>query len=120
VALTVLNSFCFDYALRLRTAGTNVSFTYILPVAVPATSQLTRIPQMPTQLSWRRGVQHISLDSSVWAVLWEANKAVAEAYGLDANDFAHVLAAFPGFARKRPGLHAYFLERVDEWLKSGT
>jgi hypothetical protein len=26
-AATVLNSFCFDYALRLRTAGTHVSFT---------------------------------------------------------------------------------------------
>ncbi len=34
-ALVVLNSLCFDYALRLRTAGTNVSFTYIKPMPVP-------------------------------------------------------------------------------------
>lgn len=32
---TVLNSFCFDFALRLRTAGTHVSFTYIKAVPVP-------------------------------------------------------------------------------------
>ena len=35
-AAVVLNSLCFDFALRLRMAGTHVSFTYILPMPVPA------------------------------------------------------------------------------------
>lgn len=113
--MTVLNSFCFDYALRMRTAGTNVSFTYILPMPVPAASVVAGLPRIPTRAAWRAGIEHIGDDRACWTALWQANRAVAEAYGLDANDFAHILEAFPGFARKRRQLHAFFLEQLAAW-----
>lgn len=114
-AMTVLNSLCFDYALRLRTAGTNVSFTYILPMPVPAAAVAAALPRLQTRLAWRDRIEHIADDRGSWEALWNANRAVAQAYGLDADDFAHILAAFPGFARKRAALHAYFTERLSDW-----
>ncbi len=114
-ALAVLNSFCFDFALRLRTAGTNVSFTYILPVAVPPEGLTNSLPRLPTRFAWTAGLTHVSADLESWPALWEMNRAVAEAYGLDGSDLAHVFAAFPVFARKRPGLRAFLGERLHEW-----
>jgi len=51
-AVTVLNSFCFDYALRLRTAGTNISFTYMRPMPVPPASVTNALPRVPTVCAW--------------------------------------------------------------------
>lgn len=114
-ALSVFNSFCFDYALRLRTAGTNVSFTYILPMPVPPAAEVARLPSLATRMAWRAGISHITEDEALWNSLWVANRAVAQAYGLNAADFGHVLASFPGFARKRPDFHAFLLTRLAEW-----
>jgi hypothetical protein len=114
-AMTVLNSFCFDFALRLRTAGTNVSFTYILPVAVPSASATNGLPTIPTRIGWESGIKHISDDQGLWPELWKANRAVAEAYGLDADDLSHIIATFPVFARKRPKLHAFFSACIADW-----
>lgn len=114
-AMTVMNSLCFDFALRLRTAGTNVSFTYILPMPVPPAEVVGRLPAIDSRLAWRAGIQHITEDRSLWPALWETNQAVAEAYGLDAADFAHILHAFPGFARKRPEFHAFLERKISEW-----
>lgn len=114
-AATVLNCFCFDYPLRFRTAGTNVSFTYIKPVVVPPAAVVNRLPRVPSRAAWRAGVQNVADDKELWPLLWEANRAVAEAYGLGADDFAHVLASFPVFARKRTAFHAWLLDRVAEW-----
>lgn len=41
------------------------------------------------------------------------------AYGLTADDFAHILFTFPVFARKRPAFYAYLLARVQEWKEEG-
>lgn len=114
-ALVVLNSLCFDYALRLRTAGTNVSFTYILPMPVPPADVVARLPSLPTRLAWEAGLGHVSEDRALWPQLWTANRAVAEAYGLTPEDFAHILASFPGMARKRPAFVAFLHERLAEW-----
>jgi hypothetical protein len=119
-AATVLNSICFDYALRLRCAGTHVSFTYLMPVAVPPAEVVNRLPRIPTRPAWSAGISHITEDKSMWPLLWEANRAVAEAYGLDADDFAHILASFDVFARKRPEFHAWLLERIAEWRSGRT
>lgn len=118
-ALVVLNSFCFDYALRLRTAGVNVSFTYILPMPVPQADIVNRLPVIKSRLAWESGIEHITGDHTLWPVLWAANRAVAEAYDLTAEDMAHILSTFPVFARKRVEFHAYLLERVGEWKKQG-
>ncbi len=114
-AAAVFNSLVFDHALRLRTAGTNVSFTYILPVAVPPTHVANRLPRITTRLAWRSGLKHISDDRSLWPDLWALNRAVAEAYDLGPADFEHILSSFPGFARKRHELVAYFRARLTEW-----
>jgi hypothetical protein len=111
-ALSVLNSFCFDYGLRLRTAGTNVSFTYILPMPVPAAAQVARLPKLQTRQAWGGGLEHISTDKSLWPELWEINLAVAKAYGLTADDLSHIIDSFKVFARKRPEFYAYLRARL--------
>jgi hypothetical protein len=112
---TVLNSFCFDFVLRLRTAGTHVSFTYIKAVPVPPAHVTNHFPILPTVEGWRSGLTHITEDANFWPDLWKANRAVAEAYALDVEDFEHILTAFPVFARKRPEFFAYLKERLEEW-----
>jgi len=114
-AAAILNSLCFDFALRLRTAGTHVSFTYMLPMPVPPADVVNRLPAFNTRLAWEVGLEHITSDESLWPVLWDLNKAVAEACGLDAEDFSHVLIAFPGLARKRRKFMDFMEQRVREW-----
>lgn len=118
-AATVLNSFCFDYALRLRTAGTNVGFTYVRPMPIPPRDAVNELPQIPTLVAEERGIQHITESSDLWEALWAANRAVASAYGLTACDFEHILSTFPVFARKRPEFFAYLQERIKEWKDEG-
>jgi len=116
-ATVVLNSFCFDYALRLRTAGTHVSFTYILPMPVPPSEVVNGLPVVGTRLAWETGIMHVTDDKTLWPTLWVANRVVAEAYGLTVEDLAYILSTFPVFARKRPEFYAYLNERVEEWRK---
>lgn len=116
-AAMVLNSLCFDYALRLRTAGIHVSFTYILPMPVPPADVVARLPRIPTRHAWETGIGHITDDRALWPQLWAANRAVAEAYGLTPEDFAHILAAFPGMSRKRPEFVAFLEERLAAWRR---
>lgn len=114
-AATVLNSFCFDFALRLRTAGTSVSFTYMRPMPVPPADVVNRLPRISTQLAWVAGIEHITENRDLWPLLWDANRAVAEAYGLSAADLDHILEAFPVFARKHPDFFALLRERLESW-----
>jgi hypothetical protein len=114
-AAAVLNSMPFDFALRLRIAGTHVSFTYIEPMPVPDRTIVETFPAQPTQAAWEVGCTHLEQIPEVWPTLWATNRAVAEAYGLNSSDFEHILGSFPGFARKRPKLVAYFRERLAEW-----
>lgn len=117
-ALSVLNSLCFDFALRLRSAGTDVSLTYLRPVPVPPAADVERLPALPTREVWGTNQRHITVDESLWPTLWSLNQTAAIAYGLDAADFAHILAAFPVFRRKRPAFAAYLEARVAEWAAS--
>jgi hypothetical protein len=129
-AAAVFNSFCFDYALRLRTAGTSVSFTYMRPMPVPPADVVSRLPIVPTHLAWEAGVDHISEMRDLWPALWDSNRAVAEAYDLGPEEFDHILRGSPTdpdvysetfrvFARKRPDFFAYLHERLEEWRTRG-
>ncbi len=118
VAATVLNSLTFDWALRLRTAGTHVSFTYMQPMPVPRPDVTNSLRGIPPRLAWESGIQHITDDRNLWPDLWVANRAVAATYGLGPADFEHILSTFPGFARKRPAFLAYFHERLAEWTEA--
>jgi type I restriction enzyme S subunit len=68
-------------------------------------------------VAWQTGIEHITDDKALWPALWAANRTVAEAYGLTAEDMAHILSTFPVFARKRPEFYAYLNDRVSEWNK---
>lgn len=114
-ALSVLNSLCFDYALRMRTAGINVSFTYMRPMPVPPADVVNQLPTLPTLLAWEAGGAHVANREDLWPKLWEINRAVAEAYGLDAEDFRYLLDAFPGMAKKREPFVEHIRERLDGW-----
>ena len=114
-AMTVLNSLCFDFGLRLRLSGTSVSFTYLLPMPVPTADDVNQLPQLRTQLAWNTGIAHIAADESLWPVLWESNRAVAEAYGLGPSDLGYILASFPVLARKRPKFMEFFRSKLSEW-----
>jgi hypothetical protein len=114
-ALTVLNSLCFDFLLRLRVAGTNVSFTHILPVAVPTADVTNGLPRIPARFARDVGVTHIADAPDVWPELWACDIAVAKAYGLGPQEFAHILQTFPVWQRKRPGIAAFYRARLVEW-----
>jgi hypothetical protein len=119
-AAAVMNSLVFDWALRLRTAGTHVSFTYLHPMPVPPADVASALPTIKTRKVWERGIEHITDDRAVWPALWESNRSVAEAYGLGPDDFAHILTRFPGVAKKRPEFYAFLKERVAEWKAGST
>jgi hypothetical protein len=70
---------------------------------------------VPTQLAWASGIDHTTDAKDLWPLLWEANRAVAEAYGLGPDDFEHILDAFPVFGRKRPEFFAYLQDRLAGW-----
>jgi Eco57I restriction-modification methylase len=115
VAASVMNSICFDYALRLRTAGTHISFTYLLPMPVPQAGIARTLPSIPTYLAPIDRLAHVSEDQRLWPRLWDLNRSVAEAYGLDAADFEHILGTFPGMAKKRKAFFAYLEGRLEDW-----
>lgn len=118
-AAIVLNSFCFDFALRKRTAGTSVSFTYMRPMPISHAHLLAAVPDLNTVPAWESNLQHITENPATWSSLWESNRIVAEAYGLSADDFEHILDSFPVFARKRPEFLAYMKTRLAEWKTEG-
>jgi hypothetical protein len=119
-AACVLNSLCFDFALRLRVAGTHVSFTYIQPMPVPSREAMRGLPKIPTRVAWGTGLTHVAEDRSAWEPLWQTNKAIAEAYGLNAEDFAHILNAFPVLARKRPEFNEFIVGETAKWLSDAS
>lgn len=53
-------------------------------------------------------------DRDLWPALWTANRAIAEAYGLNPADLGHILSTFPGMARKRRDFVAYVRARLRE------
>jgi len=116
-AAAVFNSLSFDYALRLRTAGTNISFTYMNPMPVLTPAVAYALPTMPSHLAWRDHTEHLADRRDLWPRLWEVNRAVAEAYGLDAADFEHVLASFRVMARKQREFVKFLQLKALEWAE---
>ena len=95
-----------------------MSFTYILPVAVPDATVANDLPTLHTHPAWSSNLNHITADESLWPSLWKMNQAVAIAYGLDAADLAYILGTFPVFKRKRAAFAAWLEARVAEWAAS--
>lgn len=110
---TLLNSLCFDFAVRLRMT-TNLNFYHMERVAVPVAMDMLCMNTISVAGSDKT---HISDLTHLWPMVANANRAVAEAYGLPPEDFEYILSTFPVFARKRPEFYAYLQERVQQWKR---
>jgi hypothetical protein len=122
-AAAVMNSLTLDGLTRFKTAGTHLNWTYVSRVAVPPPAALRNLNLIPTRSAasggWRgtSDSDRIALanDPACFEELWRNEKAVAQAYGLDADDFAHILSSFPVMARKRAAFVAYMEEQTEQW-----
>jgi hypothetical protein len=122
---TVINSISFDFLVRSRSAGTSLTWTALSRVPVPPPDVLRTLTGILSRSAasgdWRGASESdriaLANDPACFDELWRNEKAVAQAYGLDADDFAHILASFPVMARKRAPFVAYLRERVEEWRK---
>ncbi|HWP56924.1 MAG TPA: N-6 DNA methylase [Candidatus Acidoferrales bacterium] len=112
VACAVLNSFAFDFLLRFR-VSINVTFSHIARVALPPLADCWAIPAIETVSV--AGTQTPEHDEAYFEAVWQVNNAVAQAYGLTAEDLACILSTFPVFARKRPEFYTYLQQRLAEW-----
>lgn len=116
LACTILNTFLFDYLVRIRgggAGGANLDNHVVSRVAVPRVADCRGIPVIETVSAG--GAEPPARDERYFDAVWQANRAVAEAYGLNADDLAYILSTFPVFARKRPEFHAYLAARIEEW-----
>jgi hypothetical protein len=109
-AATVMNSFAFDFITRLRTAGTHVNWTYLSRVAVPVLADCRDIRVIETVSA--ADAEPPEHDDCYLETVWQANFAVAQAYGLILDDLAHILSTFSVFARKHPVFHAFLVAKV--------
>jgi hypothetical protein len=112
VAVALLNSLASDFTLRHRVSS-NVSPTYLktIPSITLRENALPKTQQSKSEI-------HIDQIVDLWTAVWTSNRNIAQAYGLTADDFAHILTTFPVFARKRPAFYKYLQERVAEWKAS--
>lgn len=68
-----------------------------------------------TSLFSAPGASEDASDSERSEALWQANRAVAQAYSLTATDLTHILAGFAVLARKRLNFHVLLLSRLAQW-----
>jgi hypothetical protein len=112
----LLNSIAFDFLARFRIGGQHASPYLLRPIAVLAETSLCVLG--PDSLHDARCQESTPYDvSELTPKLAEANRAVAQAYGLGPDDLDYILTTFPVFARKRPAFYAYLQERVREWKR---
>ncbi len=116
-AAAVLNAVPVDFTVRLRTAATHLNVTYVSRVAVPRPAALRTLKPPGTASAAASSGAHPADSRPMWRPIWEANRAVAEAYGLGPEDFEHILSTFPVFARKRPEFFRYLCARVEDWKR---
>jgi len=114
VACTILNSFAFDFGVRLRVSST-LNFTHVGRLSVLPPDVAYGLTTLAIRTVAGEPVEHITQLDNIWSSIWFANRAVAEAYGLTPDDFEYILSTFPVFARKRPEFYTYFQERVQNW-----
>jgi hypothetical protein len=107
----LLNSFIFDFQIRMRIAGENMSFTYMERAAIPEKGKIS------FAINQKYSVQRVGIyeDNNIWPILWKINKIIGKAYGLNPDDFEYILSTFPVFARKRSNFYVYLQKRIAEW-----
>jgi hypothetical protein len=113
--VSIINSFVFDFAVRLRSGSTSLTFSQLsrCPVAPP----LKVMDKLPTVSVSGNATTNVAELLNVWPLLWELNRGAVEAYGLSPDDFQYILTTFPVFARKRQQFYEYLQNQVAEWKK---
>ena len=90
----------------------HLSFGYMTRLSIPNALNIRRIKI----LSGESGrICHVAQVEEIFPDIWQANRAVAEAYGLTPDDFEYILSTFPVFARKRPEFFGYLQQQVAAW-----
>ncbi|HWO41650.1 MAG TPA: N-6 DNA methylase, partial [Candidatus Eisenbacteria bacterium] len=110
LACTILNTFLFDYLVRIRgggAGGANLDNHVVSRVAVPPVADCRAIPAVETMSAG--GAEPADRDERYFEAVWRANQAVAQAYGLTADDVEYILSTFPVFARKHPKFMAFLM-----------
>jgi hypothetical protein len=82
---------------------------------VPAPAVVAQLPGIETQLGWKTRYGNVCDDRDLWPVLWKANQAVAEAYGLGPAELGHIISTFPVYAKKHPEFHAFLQAQLANW-----
>jgi len=109
----VLNSFCFDFLMRLRMT-TNVSYYHLDRAALPRVQDAS---DLSNAIELLVGLPNHPIPdlNEFWPRIWSLNKEVAQCYGLEPEDFAYVLESFPVLARKRAAFFTYLMKEVEIW-----
>jgi len=109
--VSLLDSFAFDYAARLRMT-TNLNFYHMQRIAAPAPPKVSELSTLSVAGAHST---HVGDLPDLWDAIWQINRAVAEAYGLTPDDLEHILSTFPVFARKRPQFFEFIRNRISDW-----
>lgn len=112
--MALLNSFTFDYAIRLRVARRDLRPYQLSVAAVPYCDAVVCLNPIGS-VSFGGAADWIYEDKQRWSMFSAAGATIARAHGLTPDDFAYILTTFPVFARERPEFYAYLQERVREW-----
>jgi hypothetical protein len=113
--VSVLNSLATDYQMRLRTVGMHLSLTFMRRAAVPSPNHVSTLASIQTKSVADSEEKHISEMLLERERVWEANRTVAEAYGIGATEMAHILDSFEVMRRKRPDMFSFFSRKIEEW-----
>ena len=112
--LCLLNSFLFDFSVRLRSGSTSLTFSQMSRCPVVSPGLLGKLNFRVISV-FNQPKKNISDFQDHWHHLWSLNRFVAEAFGLSAGEFISILSFFPVFARKRPEFFRYLEQRAAEW-----
>jgi len=118
VLICLLNSFSFDFSVRLRSGSTSLTFCQMARCPAPNPSTFGKVTMRTFSLC-KSSEKNISELEDQWNYVWIINCEIAEAYGLTPDDFEYILTTFPVFARKRPEFFAYLKRRIAEWKEEG-
>ncbi|MCX7974134.1 MAG: hypothetical protein N3B16_06475, partial [Candidatus Aminicenantes bacterium] len=114
VLSSILNTLVVDFPIRLR-ISLSIGPTHLLRLAIIPRYLIDKIPIIETVSVYDDRLISIYINLNKYEKMWRLNKAVAEAYGLNADDFEYILSTFPVFQRKRPEFCQFMKKKIKEW-----
>ncbi len=119
VPLTVyLNSMVFDYQVRLRVCGMQVSNYLIENCALPGISNITSIPDVPIlHVEYSKRAIYDFQEYNI--LMCEMNLKCAGLLGLSHEDMKYIINTFPVFNRKRSFFNQTLNTMLNAWNETG-